>query len=360
MNILITAPSLDTKYNVSGISSVVNNILAASDENYIHFSVGKKDGQKRNIMWILDQFTLPFKLMHALSKNKIDILHLNAPLNNLAIVRDFVFLSVAKMMGVKVLLHLHGGKYLKTIPKNKWLYRYLKRYFNSAGHVVVLSTLEKDLLLQNYNINAEKITPIANCVILPDIKHKKSHEKARIIFLGRIVESKGVFDIVKALSQLIIERSDFEFFLYGTGPEEDRLNVQFSQALNDNFQFKGIVSGNAKSEAFLEADIFLLPSHYGEGLPIALLESMSYGVIPIVTDDGSMATVIEDGINGYMVDKNNSLQLYNILNELIEKFNSGSIDLLQKKAIATIREKYDCQYYTIKLNRIYEKITHIG
>ncbi len=54
MNILITAPSLNTKCNVSGISSVVNNILAVTDLKYIHFLVGKKDRQKRNIMWFLD------------------------------------------------------------------------------------------------------------------------------------------------------------------------------------------------------------------------------------------------------------------------------------------------------------------
>lgn len=360
MNILITAPSLDTKYNVSGISSVVNNILTETDQNYIHFLVGKKDQQKRNMMWFLDQFILPFKFMYSLSKNKIDIFHLNAPLNTLAIMRDFIFLNIAKLMGIKVLLHLHGGTYLKTTPKNKWLYKYLEHYFNSADHIVVLSHLEKDLLLQKYKLKEEDITPIENCVTVPDIKYKKSHETARIIFLGRIVESKGVFNIVEALSQLSVRRSDFEFNLYGTGPDQDDVIKQLTATIGENFQYKGIVAGESKFGAYLEADIFLLPSLYGEGLPMALLESMSYGVIPVVTDDGSMATVVENGINGFIVDKNNSSQLYNLMDELIEKFNNSSIDILQEKARATIKEKYNCQYYSIKLNKIYEKIINEG
>ncbi len=355
MNILITAPSLNTKYNVSGISSVVNNILAVTDQNYIHFMVGKKDQQKRNIMWFWDQFILPFKLMYILSKHKIDIFHLNTPLNTLGIIRDFTLLNISRLMGIKVLLHLHGGKYFETIPKNKWLYGFLKYYLKSASHIIVLSPLEKKLLLKNYSLNTEDITPIENCVTVPNIKDETIHKKARIIFLGRIAESKGIFNISEALLKLSSERSDFEFYLYGTGPEKDTLITQLSQKMSDNFQFKGVVSGKTKSDAFLQGDIFLLPSHF-EGLPIALLESMSYGLVPVVTDTGSMAVVVKNGINGYIIDKNDSLALYVIINKLIEKFNDASIKILQENAITTIKEKYDCKFYAIKLDKIYEKI----
>jgi glycosyltransferase involved in cell wall biosynthesis len=356
VNILITAPSLDTKNNVSGISSVVKSILIAEDQNYIYFLVGKADQQKRNIFWLLRQFFLPLKLIYSLLVNKIDIVHLNAPLDTLAIVRDFIFLKIAKLLGVKVLLHLHGGKYLKTIPESKWLYLYLKHYFNSADHIVVLSQLEKNLLLRNYDLKIDDITPLENCVSIPDIKHKSSYEKIRIIFLGRFVARKGLFNILEAFSKLIIKRSDFEFYLYGAGPEEEILITQFSHLLSDTFQFKGIVSGNVKSEALLQADIFLLPSHYGEGLPIALLEAMSYGVVPVVTDDGSMATVVMDKVSGYIVEKDNSVMLAAIIEEIIEKFRNNEVENLQNKIIETIKDKYDCKNYSTKLAAVYKAI----
>ena len=166
-----------------------------------------------------------------------------------------------------------------------------------------------------------------------------------------------MFNIVEALSKLSSKRSDFEFYLYGAGPEEDLLIVQFSQSLGDKFQFKGIVSGKEKFEVLQEADIFLLPSHYGEGLPIALLEAMSYGIIPVVTDDGSMATVVNNRINGYIVEKDNSNELNVVINIILEKFRNNDVKNMQNKIIETITKKYDCKNYSIKLEKIYNRIT---
>ena len=117
MNIIVSGPSLDTKNNVSGISSVVNNILDETNSNYYHFVVGKTDRQKRNIVWLYNQFILPIKLILKLLKSKPEIIHINAPFEKLAIFRDFILLKISKLMGVKVLLHIHGGHYLNNSSK---------------------------------------------------------------------------------------------------------------------------------------------------------------------------------------------------------------------------------------------------
>lgn len=355
MNILITAPSLDTKNNVSGISSVVNNILTTTNLNYIHFEVGKQDKEKRNLKWILKQLYLPVNLFIVFSTKRIDIFHLNAPLNKLSVIRDFTLLLVAKLFRKKTILHFHGGEFLITIPKNKVLFNFLKFYFKLGNKILTLSQYEKELVSKNYNIPLEKIIPLENCVIPLENIEKLKKEKVRIIFLGRIVESKGINEIIVSMEKLYDNRKDFEFYLYGTGPLEDKIKKELSSYMNESFEFKGIISGKAKDEAMIESDIFILPSLHGEGLPIALLEAMNTENICIVTNDGSMASIIENDISGLIVKKADTNELFEKINYSIDIINQGD-NRLQKNAKNLILTKYNSTEYTKKLNTIYRNL----
>lgn len=357
MKILITAPSLNTNKNVSGISSVVNNILAITKLSYVHLVVGKEDQRKRSLLWVFDQITLPLRLIKSIINNNIDIFHLNAPLNPLAIARDSILLNIAKILCVKVILHLHGGKYLTRVPEHQWLYNYLRYFFNKADHIIVLSDYERKLITSDYKIKPEMVLSLPNCVSIPLEKRiKRKKLKVRLIFLGRIIDIKGIKNIVVSVSQLIEERNDFEFYLYGDGPCKDDVINRLSSKLGSSFQYKGVVSSQSKIDALLEADIFLLPSLSGEGLPVALLEAMSYGVVPIVTTDGSMGTVVENEVNGYIVNKDDSTDLYIVLNKVISAIQEGTVDKVKEDAVNTIKERYDCKCYGEKLEKIYREV----
>jgi glycosyltransferase involved in cell wall biosynthesis len=147
--------------------------------------------------------------------------------------------------------------------------------------------------------------------------------------------------------------------LYGTGPIEEEVIRELTKILGNNFQFIGIVSGKEKDKAFQKADIFLLPSYY-EGLPLSLLEAMSFGVIPIVTDVGSIGTVVENKVNGYIVEKKNGIELCNIINKVIENYKNNALDELKNNIIQTIKEKYDCKEYGNKLEKIHIKLLSVS
>ena len=163
MKILITAPSLDTSKNVGGISSVVANILSTSKLDYIHFIVGKEDSQGHNFRWLLTHTLLPFRLAKALLSNRVDIFHLNSPLDYLSIFRDFVLLLTAKSLGTKIILHLHGGQFMSYPPRNRLLYTYLRFYFFCADQIIVLSNHEKKFLIENYRLSPVNISFLENC-----------------------------------------------------------------------------------------------------------------------------------------------------------------------------------------------------
>lgn len=355
MNILITAPSLDTKKNVSGISSVVNNILNTTDLKYIHFEVGKQDNEKRNFKWLLKQFYLPINLFKVLLKNKIDIFHLNAPLNKLSVFRDLTLLLVAKLFRKKTILHFHGGEFLIKIPKNKFLLIFLKTYFRLGNKIITLSEYEREIISKNYNIKLENIYPLENCVVPIDKIIKKKQSKVRIIFLGRIVESKGINEIIDAMKKLFDLRKDFQFFLYGTGPLQNKINAELGNYMQECFSFKGIVFGEEKEKALLDSDIFILPSLHGEGLPIALLEAMNFQNICIVTNDGSMGTVIKNNINGFVINKHSTSDLLSKIIDAIELIKNDNFEL-QNRAKLDIVKNYNCIDYSKKLKNLYKEL----
>lgn len=353
MKILITSPSLDTNKNVSGISSVVNNILSTTELDYTHFEVGKKDNEKRNILWMLKQLLIPIRLLKVFFIKDIDIFHLNAPLNNLSIGRDFVLLCIAKIFRKKVLLHIHGGDYLHSTPKNKVFFLFLKFYFRSADFIITLSHHEKSLMITNYSIVKEKIDFLENCVIpIKEVKKIKK-TKPRIIFLGRIVKEKGMREIIASLKELYKKRQDFEFYLYGEGPLVKYMQSELSQ-LNKSFDFKGIVFGKKKETALLEADIFILPS-YAEGLPMALLEAINYENIVIVTKVGTMAKIIKDNINGFLIKEKNAKELFEKIDHAIDLIKNNE-KRIQKNAKDLIFNDFNGYKYSEKLKLIYERL----
>ena len=70
------------------------------------------------------------------------------------------------------------------------------------------------------------------------------------------------------------------------------------------------------SEILMRSDIFILASHF-EGLPMALLETMAVGIVPVVTDVGSIKSVVQHGVNGVIVNKKDSKDLYEKLKEIM-------------------------------------------
>tara|TARA_R110000850_G_scaffold86050_4_gene185539 strand:- start:2347 stop:3480 length:1134 start_codon:yes stop_codon:yes gene_type:complete len=102
-------------------------------------------------------------------------------------------------------------------------------------------------------------------------------EKFRLLYLGRIDPKKNVIELATAVKRLLSEGLEISLDIYGWG---DDLYIKKLTSLIDGvngINFKGPVYDEAKVAAFLDADLFILPSQ-SEGLPMAVLEAWSYGV----------------------------------------------------------------------------------
>jgi glycosyltransferase involved in cell wall biosynthesis len=353
MRIIITAPSLNNNVNVGGISTVVKTIIEHNKQHsYYHYLLGKPDRPMNKMIGIMKLLLQLLKFPFYLMRNKIAIVHQNFPFDPKGLIREFTINLWCRLLNTPVVLHVHGGVMLMNGTRNLVFKMLAKSLFDNSKVVVVLSVLEKDALKKLYHYNSSTVLnnsidtiPYSNSI------KRLSVGKPSILFLGRIHESKGVDDIIVALEKLKKE-IDFRFILCGTGPLENYFVNSCKRILDNDFEFKGIVSGANKIEIIKQSDVFLLPSRYGEGLPIALLETMAAGVVPVVTDDASMKFVVQHEVNGIRVNKKDPTDLYEKLKSLLT--NHLLFEQLSKNAAKTVAEKYNISNYIIQLNKIYD------
>lgn len=354
MKVLITAPSLDENANVSGISTLVRQIINRGAADFYHFRAGKQDGEKTDGNWFLQQILLVPRFLNAIRREKIDVVHLNTALVPLSIGRDFALATAARIAGRPILLHLHGGRFLMNEFESRLLAALAEKMFRLASVIVVLSEHEKASLTNRWRNLDVRILPNAIATgEIPNIERKLKEEKT-IIFLGRLHESKGLHEIIEACRILKNENFNFQFNCFGAGALEDFFVGEMTGILGDKFYFGGVVAGAEKWKQLAASDIFLLPSRYGEGLPMAMLEAMAAKCVVVAADVASVRAVIKDGENGFLVEPYNAAQIAEKL-----KFTlSGKADWesLRRQARATVEEKFAVDDYIVRLQSLYAEI----
>lgn len=125
---------------------------------------------------------------------------------------------------------------------------------------------------------------------------------------------------------------------------------QFDQWLGDSFEYVGLVSGQTKCDFLRSLDAFVLPTYF-EGLPMSLLESMSYGKAPIVTPVGSIPQVVRDGENGIFVKDHDVDSIVDAIKRLAD--DRALLIKLGEEARKTIFSQFSPKKYIEKLNDIY-------
>lgn len=351
MKILITSPSLDPIKNVSGISTIVKSIIKCNNEHqYYHYLLGRADKKTNKLLWVIQLIKQFLVFPFFVKKNKIKMVHQNLPFDPKGVLREFVINYWCSLLRIPVILHLHGGMFITQGTNNKIFIKLIQFIFNHSKQVIVLSEEEGFLLKEKFAYDKAVVLP--NCVdssIFKCVEKTQNHNKRILLYLGRIEENKGVYELIEALQKLKNE-FDFRFFLCGTGPLLEYCVEAFGSILGNDFEYKGVVSGESKIKIIKESDIFILPSYF-EGMPMALLETMTAGVVPIVTNVGSMKHIIKHDINGLLIEKQNSNDLYEKLKYILS--NPKQYQKLSINAQSTIKENYDIEKYIIKLNEIY-------
>lgn len=352
-DVIINSPSLDPTKNVSGISSVVQFIIGQNKScNYIHFEVGRTDEDKGGLSRVFSIIRSLKDWKKLLNEHPDAIVHYNFAMTKVCIIRDSIYIHYCKRH--KMVLHLHGGNFLfsESIPFYlQWL---LKKLFRKDLPFVVLSDKEKKRIEERYN--ARKVHSLPNCIDLTEAAQFEKDYKKEVLtlgYIGRVASTKGMSELLEACGILKNEKTPFKLVIAGSEREGDTYLSRFKERLDDNFEYVGVVSGEAKTNFLKATDVFVLPSYF-EGLPISLLETMGFGSVPVTTEVGSINTVVKNGENGLFIKMKDS-------GDIVEKVrmlsnDEGLLEKLGRKAKETVFGQFNPENYIKELNNIYQTL----
>lgn len=228
-----------------------------------------------------------------------------------------------------------------------------KRAVKNAHEIIVLSKNVQNYFKETYN---RKTIFIPNgvsksTIIKPKIiKNKYNLKKDEyILFLGRMVPEKGIHYLIEAFNNI---KTDKKLVIAGGASDTDTYYQELKEKAKDNKNiiFTGFVQGQALDELFSNAYIYCLPSDL-EGMPLSLLEAMSYGNCCLTSDIPECATVLED--KGVTFRKSDVKDLTRVLQELCD--SKKEVQKYKDEAQEYILNKYNWDDVVDKTLGLYEK-----
>ncbi len=304
----------------------------------------------------LETFLHTFLGIFAAKRYNPSVLHLQA-------IGPGLFAPLARALGFRVVLTTHGSNYkhLKWGKFSKQVLRLAECLAVKFSHqVIAISETIAQEVKDHYHKEA---TVVSNGVVIPQIL--ESHEVlekyglkkgAYLLSVGRFVPEKGYHDLMEAFlkfyeSDGLFQKKGWKLVIVGKADHEDRYSLELRQTAvrNDNIILTGFLNGKPLAELYSHAGLFVLPSYY-EGLPIALLEAMSYGVSCIASDIPANRHVPLSTNRFFNVGDSAAL------GEKIEEFSSGSFPEEERRdQIRRMKEGFDWNVVASKTLAVYQK-----
>ena len=302
-----------------------------------------------------------FRLFLIIITKRPDIAHIHTS-SYLGFFEKSIYAFIINLSGISVILHIHGSEFKSFYSQSKsFKKRLIRTSLRLPVRIVCLSDSWRDFFTEL--TLRRKLCVIPNAVPVLDRRDKKSsgffqrykipQNKCIILFFGHLTRRKGIFDIVDAI-EAIKEDDEMILLFIGDGEDKDSLiNYVTRKRLNDLIVFIPEMDAMYKEEAYVNSDIFILPS-YDEGLPFALLEAMAAGLPVITTPVGGIPEVVHHRRNGLLVKSGDKQQLIQSIHLLCSKKEIRR--KLGNEARETIRKKYNLKRMIKSFDRLYEEI----
>lgn len=346
MKICMIVPQADVK---GGIATVVNGYrkLGIGKEYDLSFVESYCDGSKaKKLKKACSGYG---KFVKELLFHKPDIVHIHSSFGP-SFYRKLPFIYLARWRGIRIINHIHGAEFdAFYVQASKRKRKWIEKAYAQCDVLVVLSEEWKERI--GTIVSADKIEVIENYCHIPELKEEL--RKKQILFLGEIGERKGCYDLPKIYEKIVQKVGEIPLIIAGDG-EVERLKKDFlERKLLDKVSFPGWIRGEEKERMLQESTFFLFPS-YNEGMPMAVLEAMAYGLGIVTGNVGGIPKLIEDGVSGYLcvpgdIDGISDKMITLILQDEHRK-------LCGKNARKKAMEEYSFEAHTNKIRTLYESL----
>jgi peptidoglycan/LPS O-acetylase OafA/YrhL/glycosyltransferase involved in cell wall biosynthesis len=272
--------------------------------------------------------------------------------------RKTVLCGLAMIIGVPVIVHMHGADFLPFYrslhPALRWP---LDAMLRRARHVVVLGAHWRRFLAREAGIDPARISIVPNGVphgaAVPSVPAESPGDApARLLFLGRLCARKGVPELISALALPALREKAWLATLAGDGNAAPYRAMLAWHGLQAKVSLPGW-AGRAEIQALLaQADILILPSHH-EALPLAVLEALAAGVAVITTPVGVIPEFLENDKNALLVPPGQPAQLAAAILRLLE--DAGLRARLARAGHAVFRERLEIGGVAARIADLYRE-----
>lgn len=311
------------------------------------------------LLYFVIPFFLFFQMLcvrQVIRKHEISLIHANwlIPSGLVAVLYKLLFKRKTRI--ISTLLGADIWSFNNGLTKHVLMFAFNKIDVITAQSIPLLEEIirlgykGKSHLLP-LGVDTKKFTPETP---INNIRNKYKIKGFFLLFVGSIIERKGVKPLVEAMVLLKKRNDNFKLLIVGSGNLEHRLQLMINQnGLENHVVMTGPIPNEELPPFFSSADIFVLPS-FSEGFPLVVMEAISSGTVPVVSDLSVFADNENRDILFNLVKAGNAENIAQVLVKLMD--NPDEIkkrkDSLRKFAI----ENYEVTIIAERYARVYDDL----
>lgn len=322
----------------------------------MHFSHEMNDMGKFQFRKILHLLHIIFKIYYYRIFKQVKYLYYPPSGPTSAVFRDIAILLPTRFLFKKTIFHFHASGLSEHLINLKGikLYAFKKSFYypDVCIHLSESCPKEGDSIFTKENV----IVPNG----VPDLKsgisfYPKS-EKFNILFIGLLETTKGELDLLKAIHLLKKEGYNVSLTIAGQF-KRTKYKTRFfelvkSYSLEKEVIYKGIVQGEEKIKIYQQANCFCFPSYFhSESFPLVLIESMQFSLPIIASRWRGIPDLIEDGVNGFLIDIKSPEQIVDKVKILID--NPALLSSLGKTGRQIYENNYTINEYRKRMEKVF-------
>lgn len=222
-----------------------------------------------------------------------------------------------RFFGARFIVTAHGGDIDQMVKKSGRIQNMTKKILTEADHVIAVGQELFATLEQDFGVPRSKLSLInmgVNLNVFKRLDKAEAREMCGIstnqiplLFVGNIMEQKGLNELVEAYSMLKKDHPDYELYIIGSNKDQSyyqQINSQITEkGLAESIHFLGTKNQAEVALWMAAAEVFVLPSHI-EGFGLVALEAMACGTPVVGTNVGGLKYLLDEG-NGILVEVKN-------------------------------------------------------
>jgi glycosyltransferase involved in cell wall biosynthesis len=351
--IFIVAPS--GLYDSAGIGRLVTSLTRHwREKGGPGFQVIDPYGPARLLLTPLYLMRAMLQIFRHAMAGRIRLLHVHMATRG-SIVRKTIIMRLAQRLRLPIVLHLHGEQFdgfYRALPG--LVRRAVCATMRNADAVVVLGECRRDIVADETGIDPRRIRVVYNGVCGPETRPLRNPDgHCRILFLGRLEAAKGVPELIAALADKRLAALDWRARLAGAGDVAGCSELIAAAGLSGRIEVRGWAAEAQVRRWLAESDVFVLPSH-AEGMSMAVLEAMAFGLAVITTPVGANAEAIADGRSGILIPAGSRGDLIEALCRVIDDRELRRN--LQIEARRAFEQRFDIGAHSRQLETLYAEI----